>query len=33
MRVAQGLRRCARLLRACPHLLSQTDFTAHSLLL
>jgi len=33
MRVAQGLRPCAPLLRACPHLLSQTDCTAHSLLL
>jgi len=33
MRVAQGPRPCAPLLRACPHLLSQTDFTALSLLL
>jgi len=33
MRVAQGPRLCEPLLRACPHLLSQTDCTALSLLL
>jgi len=31
MRVAQGVRPCAPLLRACPHLLSQTDCTAQLL--